>query len=55
LSSESFDILLALHGLGDNYPDNFQRATSFDQLSDETKDFVVVYPLGSTCIGTEGW
>jgi hypothetical protein len=24
------------------------------QVSDETKEFAVVYPLGSTCIGSEG-
>ena len=54
LDPSAFGILLALHGLGDNYPDNFQRATAFDKLSDETNDFVVVYPLGSTCIGSEG-
>jgi poly(3-hydroxybutyrate) depolymerase len=54
LNPDEFGIVLALHGLGDNYPDNFQRATRFDPLADETKEFVVLYPLGSTCIGSEG-
>ena len=49
-----FSITFVLHGLGENYPTNFQRAIEWDKLSDETGEFVSVYPLGSKCIATTG-
>jgi hypothetical protein len=54
LNPDEFGIVLALHGLGDNYLDNFQRATRFDPMANKMKEFILLYPLGSTCIGSEG-
>jgi len=39
-------VMLALHGMGENYPDNFQNEISMDEVADN-ETFVVVYPLGS--------
>ena len=35
-------------------PFSFQRDIALDELSDLTKEFVTVYPLGSRCIATTG-
>merc|ERR1711990_453682 len=47
-------MVVALHGMGPNYPDLFQHEVAWDSLADSTGDFVVVYPLGSVCIGGSG-
>mmetsp|Transcript_6829 Transcript_6829/g.12521 ORF Transcript_6829/g.12521 Transcript_6829/m.12521 type:complete len:282 (+) Transcript_6829:30-875(+) len=39
-------VVLALHGLGENYPGNFQKEIQLDQVADR-EGFVTVYPLGS--------
>jgi len=47
-------MVIALHGMGPNYPDLFQNEVAWDSLADSTGEFVVVYPLGSVCIGGSG-
>jgi len=47
-------MVIALHGMGPNYPDLFQHEVAWDSLADSTGEFVVVYPLGSVCIGGSG-
>lgn len=49
---QNFSIIVALHGMGSNYPDVFQHEISLDELGDGTGEFVTIYPLGSKCIGT---
>jgi len=53
-SMSSLDMVIALHGMGPNYPDLFQHEVAWDSLADATGEFVVVYPLGSVCIGGSG-
>ena len=48
-TSKPTPIVLALHGLGDNYPDLFQKQIQMDSVA-QYENFVVVYPLGSPSI-----
>ena len=38
--------VVALHGMGPNYPDLFQHEVNFDKVADENGSFIVFYPLG---------
>lgn len=44
-------LVLALHGLGENDPANFQREISMDDVADK-EGFITVYPLGSPSVST---
>lgn len=48
-ASHPIPVMLALHGLGDNYPDLFQKDIGMDAVADN-ETFVVVYPLGSKSV-----
>eukprot|EP00658_Telonema_sp_P-2_P038491 TRINITY_DN27607_c0_g1_i3.p1 TRINITY_DN27607_c0_g1~~TRINITY_DN27607_c0_g1_i3.p1 ORF type:complete len:291 (+),score=55.81 TRINITY_DN27607_c0_g1_i3:80-952(+) len=45
-ATSQLPVLLALHGLGENYPDNFQHQVHLDAAADK-HGFATVYPLGS--------
>jgi poly(3-hydroxybutyrate) depolymerase len=45
-AGSAMPLVLALHGLGDNYPNLFQQSIKLDAVADE-KGFITVYPLGS--------
>jgi len=45
----SIPVVLALHGMGPNYPDLFQSEISMDAVADN-HNFAVVYPLGSAAV-----
>ena len=47
--SKPVPVLLAMHGLGANYPVDFQRSMTMDAVADN-ETFAVVYPLGSKSI-----
>jgi len=53
-TSKPIYMVIALHGMGPNYPDLFQHEIAWNSVADSTGEFVVVYPLGSVCIGGSG-
>uniref|UniRef100_A0A0G4HPM0 Feruloyl esterase n=1 Tax=Chromera velia CCMP2878 TaxID=1169474 RepID=A0A0G4HPM0_9ALVE len=48
-SEEKIPVLVGLHGMGENFPSNFQRETAFDETADRL-GAATLYPLGSPSV-----